>query len=366
MRCGIIGLPQVGKTSIFRVLTRVAAAESHLHKDAQHVGVARVPDERLDRLAQLFPSAKVTHATVECVDVAAIGPAGGLPGKDTLRETGTLVQLRQTDALLHVVRLFFDDTVPHAKGAVDARRDISDVDLELILTDLGVVENRLARLEKDRKKIQNPDLEKEQALLERAKQVLESSSPLRTAEWTEDEKKRLCGFAFLSEKPMLMVFNVGEEEASPGEQVLRDPRLEPLWHRPQTSATAICGKLEAELAMMSDAEAQDFLASYGLTESGAIRLLRSLHQLLGLIAFFTLSEKECRAWSILHGATALQAAGAVHTDFEKHFIRAEVIPWAKLVEAGSLAAARQKGLLRLEGKDYVVQDGDVIYIRHSG
>ena len=359
MRIGIIGLVQAGKTSIFRVLTHAPAADSHQHKDAQQVGIARVPDRRLDQLVPLFSPEKTVYATVECVDVAPIG-------EDTLRETAYLTALRQTDALLHVVRTFTDDTVPHIKGSIDAARDVSDVDLELILTDLGVIENRLARIEKDRKKMQGADLGSEQELLERAKKVLEDNRPLRSADWTEEEKKLLRGFTFLSEKPMLIVFNVGEDQASRGDEILNDPKLKPLWDRPGTLAVAVCGKLEAELAMMSEEEARDFLATYGLKEPARDRLVRASHALLGLIVFFTVGEKECRAWNIRRGATAQQAAGVIHSDLEKHFIRAEVIPWDQLLEAGSLAAARQKGTLRLEGKDYIVEDGDICHIRHSG
>ena len=359
MKCGIIGLPQAGKTSIFRVLTHAPAAESNSHKDVQQLGVARVPDNRLDQLARLFAPEKTTYATVECVDVAPIG-------EETLRETAFLTALKQTDALLHVVRLFADETVPHIKGSVDAARDVSDVDLELILTDLSVIENRLARIEKDRKKGQSADLEREQELLERAKSVLEDNRPLRSEKWTEEERKQLRGFTFLSEKPMLIVFNVGEDEAARGDEILSDPQLKPLWERPGTLGVAVCAKLEAELAMMSEDEAQDFLASYGLKEPGRDRLVRAAHSLLGLIVFFTVGEKECRAWSIPRGATAQQAAGAIHSDLEKHFIRAEVIPWDQLLEAGSLAAARQNATLRLEGKEYVVKDGEIVHIRHSG
>jgi GTP-binding protein YchF len=341
------------------VLTHSPAEETHHGKDSQHVGIAQVPDRRLDQLAALFAPEKTTHATVECVDVAPIG-------EETLRETAYLTALKQTDALLHVVRMFADETVPHVKGSVDAPRDVADIDLELLLTDLVVIENRLARIEKDRKKIQNPELGREQELLERAKIVLEENRPLRTAEWNEDEKRRLRGFTLLSEKPMLLVFNVGEADAARGDELLQDSMLKPLWERPGTLGVVVCAKLEAELAMMSAQEAQEFLASYGLHEPGRDRLVRAAHALLGLIVFFTVGEKECRAWSIPRGATAQQAAGAIHSDLEKHFIRAEVIAWNQLQEAGSLAAARQQGTLRLEGKEYVVRDGEIVHIRHSG
>jgi hypothetical protein len=359
MRCGIIGLPQVGKTSLFRTLTRTAAEDSHRRAEAQHVGVATVPDPRLDRLAKRFQPAKVTRAAFEYVDVAAIG-------QDTLKETTYLKNLREVDALMHVVRLFAEESVPHVKGGIDPQRDISGVELDLVLSDLGVVENRLARLEKDLKKIKNPTLEREQALLEKARQWLETGKPLREAEWTEQEKRDLRGFAFLSQKPMLIVLNVGEQDAGRMEEVVRSAGFDPEALRPNTLATAVSGKLEAELALMSEAEAAEFSKSYGLAESGTERLTRATFALLGLIVFFTVGEKECRAWSIRRGATAVEAAATIHSDFEKHFIRAEVVPWDQLLEAGSLAAARQKGVLRLEGKDYVVQDGEICHIRHSG
>jgi GTP-binding protein YchF len=359
MRCGIIGLPQTGKTSIFRVLTRSLAPDTHRHGETQHIGVVEVPDFRLDRLAALFSPQKITYATVEYVDVAALG-------EESLKETAYLSALRQVDALFHVVRCFADDTVPHSKGSVDPHRDLASVELDLILSDLAVIENRLAKLEKDRRKIQDKELEIEQALLERARQWVESDRPLRAASWTPQERKRLKGFAFLSEKPMLLVLNVGEEQVSQSDQILSDPQVAAFRQQPQTQALVVCGKLEAELAQMPESEAKDFLLSYGLSEPGRDRLIRATHEILGLICFLTVGEKECRAWSIPRDSTAVEAAAAIHSDLAKHFIRAEVIPWDQLLEAGSLAAARQRGTLRLEGKDYVVHDGEIVHIRHSG
>ncbi|MSO18855.1 MAG: redox-regulated ATPase YchF [Acidobacteria bacterium] len=357
MRVGIIGLPQVGKSSIFRVLTHAPVVESH-HKEAQ-VGIARVVDPRLDQLAKLIPPDKLTYTTVECVDM---GPVGA----DTMRETAYLTSLKQTDALLQVVRMFADDTVPHIKGTLDPARDITDLELELILTDLSVVENRLARIEKDRKKGSTPELIREQELLERAKTVLEDNQPLRAAQWSDDERKRLRGYTFLSEKSMLIVFNVGEDQVSDEARILNDPQNQPLWKRPNTSGVVVSGKLEAELALMPSEEAIEFLGSYGLKEPGRDRIVRAAHDLLGLIVFFTVGEEEDRSWSIPRGATAPQAAGAIHSDLEKHFIRAEVIPWDTLIELGGFTEAKAKGLLRLEGKEYIVKDGDIMHIRHSG
>jgi ribosome-binding ATPase YchF (GTP1/OBG family) len=253
-----------------------------------------------------------------------------------------------------------------------------------MVSDLGQIEKRLERVEKDLKKMKSADLEKEFELLKRAQAHLETERPLRELEMTPEDKKRFRGFMFLSEKPMLYVLNIGESPelgadlenavekyglgelvshpGSPGGSARRDQPGSPK----NAAATAICGKVEAELSEMSDADAAEFLASYGLKESGLTRLIRTTYALLGLISFFTVGEDECRAWTIPVDTRAVQAAGAIHTDLEKHFIRAETIRWDQLLEAGSEANARAKGILRLEGKDYIVEDGDVLHIRHSG
>lgn len=359
MRCGIIGLPQVGKTTLFQILTRTRPAASHHREDVQHIGVVPVLDDRLDRIARSFARAKLTYATVEYTDLAPVG-------KETLQEASYLAALRTLDGLVHVVRLFRNDAVPHVPGSLNPQRDILNVELELILADLSVIENRLKKLEKDRKKIPGADWEKEQTLLGKVRRWLETEKPLREADWTPEETRQLKGFSFLSAKPMLYALNVGEENVGELEEMVRSAGLDSLADRRQTRATAIAGKLEAEMALLADSDAAEFMREYGLQESGVKRVIRATYELLGLISFFTLSEKECRAWSIPRGTTALQAAGAVHSDLEKHFIRAEVIAWDQLLEVGDLAAARQKGILRLEGKDYVVQDGDMVQIRHSG
>jgi ribosome-binding ATPase YchF (GTP1/OBG family) len=229
------------------------------------------------------------------------------------------------------------------------------------------VEKRLERLEKDLKKMKSADLEKEFELLKRAKAHLEGERPLRELEMNSDEKKRLRGFMFLSEKPILYVLNISEsaELGRDLETAVERFGLSELASRPNAAATAICGKVEAELAEMSDEEAAEFLASYDLKESGLTRLVRKSYELLGLISFFTVGEDECRAWTVERGMRAQQAAGAIHSDLEKHFIRAETIHWDQLLEAGSEANAKARGLLRLEGKDYLVHDGDVMHIRHS-
>jgi len=361
MKTGIIGLPQVGKTSLFRMLTKANLSEqAYSNPREAHVGVAKVPDDRLDRLAAQYNPKKLTHAAVEYVDLGAIG-------QDALKETGYIGHLRNVDALAHVVRAFEDDSIPHV-GPIDPLRDIKNVEFDLMVSDLGQIEKRIERVEKDLKKMRSPELEKEFDLLKRAKTHVENEKPLREMEMTPEDKKRLRGFMFLSEKPILYVLNVSENPhlGKELEAAVAKYKLTEVASRMNAGATAICGKVEAELAEMSDADAAEFLSSYELTESGLARLIRTTYALLGLISFFTIGEDECRAWTIPVNTRAAQAAGAIHSDLEKHFIRAETIRWDQLLEAGSEAAARAKGILRLEGKDYIVQDGDVLHIRHSG
>jgi hypothetical protein len=339
MKTGIIGLPQVGKTSLFKMLTKAKLEERGYTREA-HIGVARVPDERLEKLSALYSPKKTTFATVEYADVAAIG-------QDALKETAFLAGLRQVDALIHVLRVFEDDSIPHV-GPVDPLRDINSVEFDLMVSDLTQIEKRLERLEKDLKKMRTGDLERENDLLLRSKVALENEQPLRELEMTADEKKLIKGFMFLSQKPILYALNIGESTTLGDDldSAVSRFKLDSVAQRPNSGATAICGN--------------------GLHESGLVRLIRKSYELLGLISFFTAGEDECRAWTVPVGSKAPQAAGAIHTDLEHHFIRAETIRWDALLEAGSEAVARSKGTLRLEGKEYIVQDGDVMHIRHSG
>src|ERR1700720_4838707 len=361
MKTGIIGLPQVGKTSLFRILTKAHLSDqSRANPREAHVGVAKVPDDRLDRLAALYKPKKITHTSGEYVDVGAIG-------QEALKDSAYAAHLRNVDALAHVVRVFDDPSVPHT-GEIDPLRDIKNVEFDLLVSDLGQIEKRLERLEKDLKKMKTPELEKEFELLKRANAHLGSEKPLREMEMSPEDKKRLRGFMFLSEKPMLYVLNIGESTqlGRDLEAAVSKYNLTEVAGRPNAGASAICGKVEAELAEMTDEDAAEFLGSYGLIESGLSRLIRKSYHLLGLISFFTAGEDECRAWTIPANTRAQNGAGAIHSDLEKHFIRAETIRWDQLLEAGSEANARAKGTLRLEGKDYIVQDGDVMHIRHSG
>jgi len=358
MKSGIIGLPQVGKTSLFTILTK-AHVEARGGREA-HIGVARVPDERLDKLAALYNPRKTIHASIEYADVAAIG-------QEALKDTAYATALRNVDALVHVLRAFDDPAVPHV-GAIDPARDARNVEFDLMVNDLGQIEKRLERLVKDLKKMRSPELEKENELMVKSKEQLERERPLRELELVPEDRKRLRGFMFLSQKPILYVLNIGESAdlGSELERAVEKFGLQEIASRPNAGATAICGKVEAELAEMDDASAAEFLSSYNLKESGLVRLIRKTYELMGLISFLTVGEDECRAWTVPRGTRAVEAAGAIHTDLEKHFIRAEVIHWDALLEAGSEANARSRGTLRLEGKDYIVKDGDVVHVRHSG
>jgi hypothetical protein len=359
MKTGIIGLPQVGKTSLFKILTKAQIEDRGYTREA-HLGIAKVPDDRLDKLSALYNPKKLIHASVEYSDVAAIG-------QEALKESAYANSLRTMDALIHVLRAFDEPSIPHV-GDINPLRDAKNVDFDLVVNDLGQIEKRLERLEKDLKKMKTAELEREFDLLKRAKVHVESERPLREMEMSAEDKKRIRGFMFLSQKPILYALNVTESTklGDDLEKAEQKYGMNELASRPNAGVTAICGRVEAELADMSDEEAAEFLSSYGLHESGLVRLIRKSYELLGLISFFTVGEDECRAWTIERGSRAQVAAGAIHSDLEKHFIRAETIHWDQLLEAGSEANARARGTLRLEGKDYIVQDGDVMHIRHSG
>jgi len=357
MKTAILGLPMTGKTSLFTILTGVTEATRVGTMEAR-VGMTKVPDPRLDALAKIYDPPKVTHATIEFLDFPALS-------KEALRDPSYLASLRVVDAIAHVVRVFEDDTVPHEKITVDPLRDIADVDMELVLSDLVVVEKRLERLEKDRKKIRDGSLDREYELLIAAKDKLEAGESLRGWELEAEDEKRLRGFQFLSQKPILHVLNLGEADAARLAEVEAEYRAKILDGKANIEVTAVCGKIEAELAELGAEEAAEYLSSYGLPGSSLDRLINVMYRLLGLMSFLTAGETEVRAWTIPLNSTAVKAAGAIHSDFEKKFIRAEVVNWQSLVDHNGYGGLREKGLLKLEGKEYIVRDGDVLVIRHS-
>lgn len=352
MKLGIIGLPQAGKTTIFNALTRghapITASAGRLEI---HTAVVDVPDERVDRLSALFKPRKTIYAKVTYADIG--GLEGGSVSKGGI--SGPLLnQLAQMDGFLHVVRCFEDENVPHPAGSVNPERDVESMLGELLLNDLVMVERKLERLAEERRKGGTDKAlnERQTALFTRLHQALEAGTPLRALELSPEEQRELSSFGLLTRKPILTVFNLGEGQASP-ELKLDHPSL------------GLQGKLEMELAQLPPEDAAIFMAEYGIQELGLARVIRLSYELLQLQSFFTVGEDEVRAWTVRRGATALEAAGVIHTDLQRGFVRAEVVAYEDLIALGSLAEARAKGKLRLEGKDYLVKDGDIIHIRFN-
>ena len=360
LRAGLIGFPSSGKTALFQLLTSAREAPRGAGKQDANVGVSRVPDDRLDQLTALFNPRKHVPATVEFADIA--GVTGVKTGAAALLDVAAF---RNADALLHVVRMFRDPAVAHPSGTIDPMRDARAMEDELILADLGVVERRLERLERDLKKGQSAELKKEQEILLRCRLALEDGQPLRAMELAGDEARRLRGFQFLSAKPLLLVLNLDEGDLPRADQATRLAGLEELVAGAATRAVPICAKIELEIAQLEAADADAFLADLGLKESGLDRVIRASYDLLGYISFFTVGEDENRAWSIPRNTPAQLAAGEIHSDIQRGFIRAEVVRYDHLLARRTIAACREHGELRLEGKEYIVQDGDVINFRHA-
>src|SRR5829696_4530477 len=361
LRAGLIGFPASGKTALFQLLTSAREAPRAGGRQEAHVGVSRVPDERLDRLTELFKPRKHTPATVEFADMG--GAAAGKTGAAALLD---VAPFRNADALLHVVRMFRDPSVPHATGSIDPARDVRTMEDEVILADLGVVERRLERLERDLKKAgAAAELKKEQEILQRCRALLEEGKPLRDLALPPDDARRLRGFQFLSAKPLLIVLNLDEEDLPKADDAAALAGLQDFVRGANTRAVPICAKIELEIAQLDPADAAAFMADLGLRESGLDRVIRASYDLLGYISFFTVGEDENRAWSIPRGTNAQNAAGEIHTDIQRGFIRAEVCRYEHLLARGSLAALRDHAELRLEGKEYIVLDGDVINFRHA-
>jgi GTP-binding protein YchF len=359
MRLGIIGLPNCGKTTIFNALTgsNLPTEPFSSGQLEVHTGVVSVPDERIDRLSAVFKPKKTTYATVTYTDIGGLDKgigAGGLSGP--MRN-----ELQQVDGFLHVVRAFEDPGVPHPQETVDPIRDLATIDGEFLLVDLITIENRLARLDEERKKgkVENrAQNEKETELLNRLHAQLEDELPLRDVDLLPDEIKMLRGYGLLTLKPVLVIFNAGDDG--------RDPAAGLRYDHQRTMVVTLRGKLEAEIAQLDNPDdVALFLAEYNIDEPSRERVIHLSYQLLDIHSFITYGEDEVRAWSLRKGGTALEAAGVVHTDLARGFIRAEVIPYQEFASAGSIAEVKARGKMRLEGKDYVVQDGDIIIVRFN-
>jgi ribosome-binding ATPase len=363
MHIAIIGLPNSTKTTIFNALTRgnIETAAYSSGQFEEHTAVIDVPDARIDRLSAMFKPRKTIYAQVTYTDIAGLAKGiseGGLSGL-------MLNTLSQSDALLHVVRAFEDVEIPHVEGSIDPRRDIEIIDNELLLSDMVMVERRIERLEEQIKKggdkLMRAANEVELELFKRLHAHLDSGAPLRDMELTPAEQKMLRNYGLLTLKPMLIVLNVGDGSTEDGVRLAADYTQS---HH-ATAAAALQGRLEMELAQMPPEEAAEFLADFGITEPGLNRVIRLSYKLMGLQSFFTVGEDEVRAWTVPVGATAVQAAGVIHTDLARGFIRAEVVAYEALISAGGMAGARQHGHLRLEGKEYLVKDGDILNIRFN-
>jgi GTP-binding protein YchF len=359
LHAALVGFPSAGKTTLFHLMT--SARDTPRGRADTAVGISRVPDARLDRLTAMYTPRKHVPATIEFTDIVA-------PGKTGAAALVDVAGYKNADALVHVVRAFRDDAVAPPRGSIDPARDAQTMEEELILADLGVVERRRERLDRDLKKGKSSELEHERALVERCRAALEGGQPLRALGLAGADRRRLRGFQLLSAKPLLIVMNLDEADLAALSSVDRAAEITGLTSflsRAATPAVPVCAKIELEMADLEPADAHVFLADLGLGESGLARVIRASYDLLGYISFFTVGDDECRAWSIPRGTIAHEAAAEIHSDIARGFIRAEVVTYDALVGRGSMAACREHGEVRLEGKEYVVQDGDIINFRFA-
>jgi len=356
MNFTLFGYPKTGKTTLFNLLTgaRIEVKSYDQGKKEPNARTCPVPDERLDKLSQLFPEKEKISAQMDYIDLAGVSYGG-------IKNESYLDYLRKADGLTHVVRGFENIEVPHHREKIDAAFDIKSIEEEIILADLLSVENRLGRLEKELEKTKSPEGIKEKEILERIKETLEKGVSVRQLSLKPAEEKIIRNFAFLSQKPLLHMINVDEQDI----MLIKEPEKIYSSEEKGTCVLAFCGKIESEILELEGEDRNTFMKEYGLEEFSISRFLKSSYKLMDVITFFTVGKEEVKSWALKRNSTALQAAGKIHTDIEKGFIRAEVIQWDALLAQGSFQEARKTGSIRLEGKEYLVQDGDVLYFRHS-
>ena len=363
MKIGIVGLPNVGKSTLFNAITK-AGAESANYPFCTiepNVGMVCVPDKRIEELGKMYETQKITYATIEFVDIAGL-VKGASKGEGLGNKF--LSHIRETDAIAHVVRCFEDDNIVHVNGKIDPIGDIETISLELVFADIETLEKRMDRVGKMTKSGDKKAIA-EMELLRRLKTHLEDGKPVRTFEMTDEERETLKDAFFLTDKKVIYVANVNESQLP---TIDTDPYVQKVRDYAKAEGAeviALCAKLEEELSELDDEDKEMMMQDYGIEESGLDKLIKASYSLLGLISFLTSGKDECRAWTIKKGTKAPQAAGKIHTDFERGFIKAEVVSYDDLMKYGSYNATREKGLVRLEGKDYVVKDGDIILFRFN-
>ncbi|MHB2150740.1 redox-regulated ATPase YchF [Calditrichota bacterium LG25] len=358
MQIGIVGLPFSGKTTLFSTLLKHKSQDA-VGKMSAERGVVKVPDERLDKLTEMFNPKKKVNATIEYLKVPGLeGESAGTRGLPAQ----FLANLKTVDALLVMVRAFENEYYPHPLNRVDPKADIEFINAEFLLSDLGIVETRYEKLKKLVNKTQDEKDRRELALFEKLKEQLENEKPLREMDFDEHESLILKGYQFLTAKPVLYVLNIEESQIPNAEEIEREFSA---YIGKNAAVTSLSAEIEKEISELEEEDAKVFMEDLGIKEPALHKLIRKSYELLGLISFFTVGEDECRSWPIRKGTNAQKAAGVIHTDLEKGFIRAETVHYDDLIRLGSMAACKEQGLLRLEGKDYIVKDGDILNIRFN-